>query len=321
MKKSVRISVLAAVAVAALFFTGCTRQISSGKYTTDKVVMTYVSSPLNVPSIVEKNQERYKKAFSGLGLDFAYSDIDSGADQTAALASGDIHILNAVGGSSVIMAAANDSDIVVLSMYSRAPGAFALFSNDESINSPEDLKGLTVAGPKGTILHELLAAYLAQGGMTVDDVNFVTMDIPSAVAALEGGSVDVALVGGTAKYNYEKDGKHMITDGNGLIAATICTAASRKFADSNPEIIETFLDSQKELEKYLKENEDEALSITAQELDIDKSAVEDMYVLYDFSTDISDEDVDMLQQTSDFLYESGMIEREFDVSGLIYKSR
>jgi sulfonate transport system substrate-binding protein len=55
--------------------------------------MTYVKSPLNVPSIVEKTRKSFEAAYSELGLDFAYSELTSGADQTAALASGDIQIL------------------------------------------------------------------------------------------------------------------------------------------------------------------------------------------------------------------------------------
>ena len=80
----------------------------------------------------------------------SYSELTSGADQTAALASGSIQILNAVGGTSVILAAANGADIKIISMYSTSPGAFQLYSADPEINSPEDLKGKTIAGPKGT---------------------------------------------------------------------------------------------------------------------------------------------------------------------------
>lgn len=288
-------------------------------FTVDKVVMTYVSSPLNVPSIIEKEQGQFGKAFQKLGLGFEYSNLTAGSDQTAALASRDIQILNAVGGSAVILAAANDADIVILSMYSRAPKAFCMFSNDENINSPEDIRGLTIAGPKGTNLHELLAAYLATSDLTITDVNYVSMDIPSAVAALESGSVDIALAGGPAAYNCEKSGKHKITDGEGLIAATVCTAASRKFADDNPEIIKTFLDTQKNLVEYMNTEPEEALEITAESLDMDKEAVREMFGLYDFSTEITEEDISRLQDTEVFLYDSGMTENHIDVSKLIYK--
>ena len=284
----------------------------------DKVVMTYVSAPLNVPSIIDKDQSIYSNAYEKMGLDFEYSNLTSGADQTNALASGDIQILNAVGGSSVLLAAANGADIVILSMYSRGPGAFCMFANDKSLNSPESLKGKTIAGPKGTNLHELLVAYLKTSDMSIEDVDFVNMDIPSAVAALDAGSIDVALVGGVASYNLQKAGKYMICDGEGLISAVICTATSRKFADVHPDIIDTFLKKQKEILSYIDGNFDEAMSITATNLDLDVNAVKDMYALYDFNDAITSADIEQLKNTEQFLFDSGLIENHVDVDSLIY---
>lgn len=294
------------------FFFSCNKN-----FTTDKIVMTYVSSPLNVPSIIEKESGQFSKAFEKLGLKFEYSNLTSGAEQTAALASGSIHILNAVGAASVLLAAANNADISIISMYSMAPEAFCMFSKNPEINSPEDLRGLTIAGPKGTNLHELLVAYLAKGGMKITDVNYVSMSIPASVAALEGGSVDVAMTGGSASYNCEKNGLHKITSGKGLIAAIICTATSRTFAEKNPEVIESFKKTQKEIVDYMNENTEEALSITAKSLDIEVNAVKEMYPLYDFSVEITDEKLNALQETEKFLFDSGMIEKHVDVRTLV----
>ena len=147
---------------AAALLGGCGSSTTSQKPSApsvDKVSITYVQAPLNVPSIVEKAQQSFEKKFKEKGITASYSTITSGADQTAALASGDIQFLNCVGGSSVLLSAANGNDIKIISLYSQAPKAFKLFSKDGSIKTAADLKGKTIAGPKGTILHELLAAY------------------------------------------------------------------------------------------------------------------------------------------------------------------
>ena len=44
-----------------------------------------------------------------------YAEITSGADQTQALAAGDVQVLYAVGATSVILSAANDADIKAVS--------------------------------------------------------------------------------------------------------------------------------------------------------------------------------------------------------------
>ena len=90
-----------------------------------------------------------------------------------------------------------------MSIYSRSPKAFKLFAKDDSIKTAEDLKGKKVAGPKGTILHELLVAYLNNAGMTEDDIEFMAMGIRMP-GSLAGGSVDAALLAGPTAYNMEK---------------------------------------------------------------------------------------------------------------------
>ena len=77
----------------------------------DKLVFTYVTSPLNVPTIIERNQNIFADDFGKMGISVEYAEINSGADQTQALASGDVQVLYAVGATSVILSAANGADI------------------------------------------------------------------------------------------------------------------------------------------------------------------------------------------------------------------
>lgn len=312
MKKILLIAIMSVVAL-----TGCSSKSSDVKESKlDKLVLTYVTSPLNVPTIVEKDQQILNKTFEDMGISIEYAEITSGADQTQALASGDVQILNAVGATSVILSAANDADIKVLSMYSRSPKAFAMYSKDNNIKSPEDLRGKTIAGPVGTNLHQLLISYLATANMSLEDVNYVNMGIPDAKAALDGGSVDVALLAGPTGYNALKQGYHMIADGEGLIDAIIAVAVTEEFYNNNKDVIEKFVQAQNEISTFINENKEETFEIVAKVLDIDETAVKDMYEHYDFSTEISQNDIDGFQRTADFMLESGMIEKEINVSDL-----
>ncbi len=279
----------------------------------DKLTVTYVTSPLNVPTIIEKDQGIFEKE---LGVPVEYAELTSGADQTQALASGDVQVLYAVGATSVILSAANGADIKVLNMYSRSPKAFCMYSKDESLTTPESLKGKTIAGPTGTNLHELLVSYLAQADMTLDDVNYVNMSIPDAKAGLDGGSVDVALIAGATAYNAEQQGYHLVADGEGLISALIAVATTQKFYDEHPDVIEKLNAAQDEIAAYMSDSQDETMETVAAALDLDVDAVKEMYGFYDFSTEITDADKEGFQKTADFMYESGMIENELDVNTL-----
>ena len=279
----------------------------------DKLTVTYVTSPLNVPTIIEKDQGIFEKE---LGVPVEYAELTSGADQTQALASGDVQVLYAVGATSVILSAANGADIKVLNMYSRSPKAFCMYSKDETLTTPESLKGKTIAGPTGTNLHELLVSYLAQAGMTLDDVNYVNMTIPDAKAGLDGGSVDVALLAGATAYNAEQQGYNLVADGEGLISALIAVATTQKFYDEHPDVIKKLNAAQEEIASYMANNQEATMETVAATLDLDVDAVKEMYGFYDFSTEITDADKEGFQNTADFMYESGMIENELDVNTL-----
>ncbi len=305
-------------AIIMVFHVACASELpeNDAKYTVDTITMTYVKAPLNVPSIVEKVRASFEGAYSELGLDFAYSELTSGADQTAALASGDIQILNAVGGTSVILSYANGADIKIIGMYSTSPKAFCLYSADDSIRSPGDLLGKTIAGPKGTNLHELLASYLSSADMTIDDVDFISMDIPSTFAALESGSVDCALLAGPIAYNCSAAGYNLVTDGDGYIDGTILTATRQDFYDSNEDIIDTFLDVQQDTLSFIEKNHGDAMAMAAEETGLDLGVVEEMFTLYDFRVNVTESDIVSLQRTADFMFNSGLIETEVDVSSL-----
>lgn len=311
------LSCVMAVCMTAAVFTGC-GALKEEAYP-EKMVFTYVTAPLNVPTIVEKGKNIFADAFSDMGIEAEYAELTSGADQTQALASGDVQVLYGVGASSVILSAANGADIKVLNMYSRSPKAFCMYTQDESIVSAEDLRGKTIAGPAGTNLHELLVSYLATAGMTIDDVNYVNMSIPDAKAALDGGSIDAALVAGATAYQAKQQGYPMVTDGEGLIDAIIAVAVTEEFYNKSPEVIEKLTQAQQKIAEFIRENETEALEIAAAALDLEKEAVEEMYEYYNFSTEITEEDKQGFQNTADFMYESGMIERELDVNTLFFE--
>ncbi|MBR4113511.1 MAG: NrtA/SsuA/CpmA family ABC transporter substrate-binding protein [Anaerotignum sp.] len=309
------IGITMAALMAATALTGCT----SAEESLDKLTFTYVTSPLNVPSIIEKEKGIFANTFADMDIAVEYAEITSGADQTQALASGDVQVLYAVGATSVILSAANDADIKVLNMYSRSPKAFCMYTQDAALTTPESLRGKTIAGPVGTNLHELLVSYLATADMTLEDVNYVNMSIPEAKAALDGGSIDVALVAGATAYTAKQQGYHLVADGEGLIDAIIAVAVTDEFYNTHPEIIEKLEDAQDEIAAYIRENEAETMNIVAKALDLDAAAVAEMYEYYNFSTELTEADKSGFQRTADFMFANGMIETELDVNTLFYE--
>ena len=79
------------------------------------------------------------------------------------------------------------------------------------------------------------------------------------------------------------------------------------------------MNAEKNIIKYINENHKEAMEIVAKELDLEKSAVEEMYKQYDFNMETTDADIKAFQNVADFMLKTGMIETEVKAEELFIK--
>ncbi|WP_227825872.1 ABC transporter substrate-binding protein [Clostridioides sp. ZZV15-6383] len=247
--------------------------------------------------------------------------ISDGSIFIQALAAGEIDFLHALGGTSALIAASNGVELKILNTYSRSPKGFMILTNNDSIKSAADLAGKKVAGPKGTILHQVLIAALDKEGLSMDDVEFVNMGIPEASVALSDGSVDAALIAGPAALKAMKSDSKLVANGEGLVDGIIVTAVSTDFAEKHPEIVERFMKVEKETLEYVNSNFDEAMEKVAKEVDLSLEETKELYTWYDFSLDITDKDISSLEDTQDFLIKNKLQEKKLNIKELIYNTK
>lgn len=276
--------------------------------------ITYVKSPLNIPSIIDKNLQTVSKEFAKTNIKVAYPEINSGAKQTEALAAGSLDICSALGGTSAILAASNGVDLKIVGIYSRAPKAFNIMVKDPAIKTAADLAGKKVAGPKGTILHQILIAALAKEKLQPDAVELLSMDIPPSVTAMLNGNVDAALVAGSDVLRAQKAGAHIITSGEGLVDATIVIAARGELVKNNPDIIKHYLSAHRENIAYMNREQAKAYEFTAQATGLAPEDVAAMAPWYDFAPEIKTADIKDLNETQDFLLATGLQKNKIDLT-------
>ncbi|HBG9827443.1 TPA: NrtA/SsuA/CpmA family ABC transporter substrate-binding protein [Clostridioides difficile] len=298
---------------------GCAKKNNGEKLS--EINLTYVKSPLNVPSIIQKQDDLFGKEFKKDNIKVNFHEITTGPEQTQALAAGEIDFLHALGGTSALIAASNGVELKILNTYSRSPKGFMILTNNNSIKSAADLVGKKVAGPKGTILHQVLISALDKEGLSMDDVEFVNMGIPEASAALSDGSVDAALIAGPAALKAMKSGSKLVANGEGLVDGIIVTAVSTDFAEKHPEIVERFMKVEKETLEYVNNNFDEAMEKVAKEVDLSLEETKELYAWYDFSLDIIDKDISSLEDTQDFLIKNKLQEKKVNIKELIYNAK
>ena len=282
--------------------------------------VTYVKAPLNIPSIVDKNNQTIAKGFEKDGTKVSFPEITSGAKQTEALAAGSLDIASCLGGTSAILAASNGADVKVVGIYSRAPKAFNIMVKDPAIKTAADLKGKRVAGPKGTILHQILAAALVKEKLTLKDVEFRSVNsIPPAVNALLTGEVDAALVAGAEVLRAQRAGARILANGEGLVNATIVVGVSGKFLKDHPEAVKKFMALHQESIDFMKKNPDKAFEFTAKETGLSTDDVKLMAPWYDFTTAITEKDIKDLEETQDFLLANEMQKKKIDIKSMLAK--
>jgi sulfonate transport system substrate-binding protein len=304
----------------AISLVGCSRPEQSADQELPKEInASYVSLPLNVPSIVAKEDKLFEKAFGEDDIAFNYHNLVAGPEQTEALAAGSLDFASVLGGTSALLARAQGVDLKVVANYSMAPQGFGLIvPQNSSIQTLADLKGKKVATAKGTIAHQLLVAALDKAGLTDKDVDFLHMSLPDASAAVQSGQLDGAVVGEPLLSKAIASGNaRLLTDGQGLINAQIVVAVRTDFANKYPDLVRRYLKVQQQAVDYVKDHTEEALATTAKENNMDIEAVKAIFPKYDFSLDLDDNALEEMKKTTEFLKETGLMKPDVDTEKLI----
>lgn len=285
----------------------------------DTVNITYVKAPLNVPLIVAKNMKIYEENFAQAKepRNVQFHELTSGPQQTEALAAEAVDFTSVLGATSAILSAANGSALRIIGIFARAPKAFVIETMKDNIKTVADLKGKKIAGPKGTILHQLLIAALKREGLSINDVDFVSMMLPEALTAMTAGKIDAALLAGGPMMQGLTKGARILTDGENLVEGTTVIATRKDILDNNPDVVSTYLDAHRKSVKAMVDNWEQAISMSAEELGINREEVEKTINLYDFDMVIKPNDKTELKKTQQFLIENSLLDQPINIEELV----
>lgn len=280
--------------------------------------ITYVKSPFNLQNIVMKERQMLEKAFEKDGVKVNWRVINSGAQQAQALTSGSLDVSAVMNTASLLMAASSGAPIQTVNGVAHPEDIFALVAKPGLTLTLADLKGKTIVGPKGTVLHQLLVAALKKAGLTMADVNFVNMDPGAALAAIMAGQADVGLLAANLIIKAQAAGSKVVTTAHGLVNPNLVMVARTGFMKEHPDALERVVKVEQEALRWIREHKDEALAIGAKEQGI---SVEDARKLYEgshFYDQLTSADVDGLKADQAFLLENGMMTQPLDVTTLVW---
>ncbi|WP_243362412.1 ABC transporter substrate-binding protein [Fundidesulfovibrio terrae] len=310
-------SPLAAVFLCALAFFCCVGAAAASPEA-KTITITYVKHPLNAPLVIAKVLGLYEKAFEPEGFTVRWTDLLTGAAQAQALSEGSVQFASVIGWDAVLSARAKGDPVRAIAVFARAPRSFCIMSKNPSIKTVADLKGRTVAGPKGAQLYLLLLMALERAGLTASDVTFVDMQLQPALTTLLSGGVDAAVLAGAGKTRAQSQGARAVACGDGLTIGLMFTAVNEDFLRANPDLARRYVSVHAQALAFLKANPERARAILAKETGLSPADVERLLPEYDFSPEVTGPDKRYLAEAQDFLLRHGLIPRPADLDGLFW---
>lgn len=304
--------------LAALLAVGLTVSATNRAAAADEVLnISYVKSPFNLQSIIMKRQGLLERELEPLGVKVVWHEITSGAQQAQALAAGSLDVGGVMNTTSIQMARGEGNPIKIVAGVSRPTGVFAIVGKKGGVTDVKNLKGKIVAGPKGTVLHQILAAALAREGMGIDDVQFIQMDIPKAFAALESGRADAALLAANTVVNALNSGGTIIATADGLAVPLLAVAASESFINQHPDRLAALLRAHDKAAGWIAAHHDEAIAIGAEEQGVDIPTAETLFAWSHFTQRFNQADLDSMNDDLQFMLDNGMMRNRVDPRDIV----
>jgi aliphatic sulfonates family ABC transporter substrate-binding protein len=283
----------------------------------DVLRISYVPVPFNLQSIVMKERGLLEQRLAPLGVGVEWLEINSGARQAQTLASGDLDVGGVMNTTSILMANGEGNPVRIVAGVARPADVFALVAAKGGVARIADLRGKTVAGPRGTVLHQLLVTALAREGMGIEDVDFVQMDIPQAFAALQSGRLDAALLAANMVIHAENEGARVLTTAAGLVTPILAMTTSEKFLREHPERVKAVLDAHDDAWAWISGNREEALALGARVQDISPEEARKLYDGSHFTQRLNSRDIESMRREMQFMLDHGMMRKRIEVAPIV----
>lgn len=200
----------------------------------------------------------------------------TGAPEMQAMMSGDLDVAY-VGAAPVVAALSEGLDAKIVTPV-QINGSSLVLRPEYEYESPEDLKGLTIATfPPGTIQDTLLKNWLSENGLDVEtDVRVLGMTPGDAVTAISAKRVDAVFLPHPSPTVVEREGNGRTIVQSGEMEAnhSCCVlVVSGELIREHPDIVEQIVRTHIKATEYNQANVDEAAQIYSNKITEDLETV------------------------------------------------
>jgi sulfonate transport system substrate-binding protein len=298
------------VILAAIFFFSAGSEASAG----EALRISGWTKPFNLPVMIELDRGSYEKTFPEFGVSVV--DMQTGPGLMAALEAGDVDIVQGIGDAAFLVAASEGVRAKIFAVNSRSPKAFAVVTNNPDVKTVADLKGRSVAGLRGSVVHQVFVAALAENGMTEADVEFFPMPVAQAASTLLAKKADAALLVGGDVTRALDAGARVLADGEGRVRGLSFAVVRTPFLEKHPDVTKRFAALRDETVAFIASDAKAALEIAARQLGQDVSSLEGAMSWYDFRRGITSEDIQSMENTKKYLLDNEIMRNDINIGDL-----
>ena len=157
-----------------------------------------------------------------------------------------------------------------------------------------------------------MARVLEEQDIALHELQIANLLVPDAVAALQAGQIDAAVVVDPVLSRLRQAGQvEVLRDGEGLIAGVTLSVVHGPFADQAS--VQGFLTAHLEALAWMEANPDALRQLAADETNLPEGLIDQLLNTYIFDPNIDEGILEDLQRAADFLFSAGIIRQAIDV--------
>jgi sulfonate transport system substrate-binding protein len=267
--------------------------------------------------LLGKAKGYYDEEFAKEGVKVKYNLFLAGPPMIEGLSGGRLDLIH-TGDMPPVAGRAAGIDLKVIANAGLDPAHNAVsVAPDSAIKSPKDLKGKKVGVPVGSSAHHFLFLLLDKNGLKTSDVQVVNLPAPELANALETKNVDAVAVWEPITSNIELQGKgKVLADSTKIKRAVNVYLTRNEFGKENPKLVEAFIRATKRATNFYKKDPKAAQKAISDESRFPLPVIAKITKRYNFGLSISDKDIAALEQVKDFLRETKVLKKEFEINEL-----
>jgi sulfonate transport system substrate-binding protein len=265
-------------------------------------------------------QEELKK----IGItEIEYYAFPNGPNLNEAFASGEID-LGIFGDTPALLARGAGQKTRLIGLANIYQDIWLVTNKENGISKLEDLKGKTVATSNGSYMFRFIQGLLKEEGL-LDEVKFVSLFPPEALASLERGDIQAYAFPTYMGPKHVKLGFPLVLQASKTtpeLTGTSVIVATEKYLDENPKFLSVWDATRTKAVKDLKEHGEEyfqyGANVSQQDLDVVKESVPLNNIREE---SFPEEGIELLEGTKQFLVDQKLIKKDFELEEWILRDK